>query len=266
MIGETGMAPIGQAVGHYAEFEVIAPLKGLFSCAWIHQMPFGETGAALIVPDGCSDLILADGHLRLAGPDRAAIREFITPGAEVVGLRFAAGGLRAWLGIPAAEFVNARLSVEAVTGASARLMAEEMWGDGRLDGRLMRLQTVVARELRNWRIGADDSRLFATISAGSGIAGAVLPELKALTGLSERTLRRRCLDAFGYGPKTLERILRFQRFLALVRSEQMTGLAGLAADAGYADQAHLTRDVRALSGLTPKAILEQLRIGEGVAG
>lgn len=67
-------------------------------------------------------------------------------------------------------------------------------------------------------------------------------------GLGERQLRRRCLDAFGYGPRTLGRVLRLQRALALTRR----GLpqAEVAHTAGYADQAHLAREVRALAGTT----------------
>ena len=66
-------------------------------------------------------------------------------------------------------------------------------------------------------------------------------------------LRRRFRDSVGYGPKTLQRVLRFQRALAGLRPqhEPADSLAGLAASAGYSDQAHMTREIRALSGLTP---------------
>jgi AraC-like DNA-binding protein len=81
-------------------------------------------------------------------------------------------------------------------------------------------------------------------------------------GLSERQLHRRCLAAFGYGAKTLDRVLRLQRFLEQGRSAhgrpahgRPGGLAQLAADAGYADQAHLAHDCRALADATPAALL-----------
>jgi len=74
-------------------------------------------------------------------------------------------------------------------------------------------------------------------------------------GLSERQLHRRCLAAFGYGPKTLDRVLRLQRFLALGRAPDRAGLATLAVAAGYADQAHLTHDCRRLAASTPSALL-----------
>ena len=74
-------------------------------------------------------------------------------------------------------------------------------------------------------------------------------------GLSERQFRRRSHAAIGYGPKTLQRILRFQRFVRrLDAAAQPPDLAGLAAVTGYADQPHLTRECTALSGLTPAAL------------
>ena len=80
-------------------------------------------------------------------------------------------------------------------------------------------------------------------------------------GIGDRQLRRRFADAVGYGPKTLERILRFQRFLTLAIHE--ADLARLALDAGYADQAHLTRECTRLAGLPPAQLLAE---GAGPAG
>jgi AraC-like DNA-binding protein len=92
-----------------------------------------------------------------------------------------------------------------------------------------------------------------------------LEQVAAVAGLSARQLRRRFHDAAGYGPKTLQRVYRFQRFVQRVdqrRSGQQGGgvprdpwdIATVALEAGYADQAHLTRECMALSGLTPTAL------------
>jgi AraC-like DNA-binding protein len=76
-------------------------------------------------------------------------------------------------------------------------------------------------------------------------------------------LRRRCQDAVGYGPKTLQRVLRFRRFVAQIDAAAGNPRAGagdlatIAARAGYADQAHLTRECRRLAGLTPAALARQ---------
>jgi transcriptional regulator GlxA family with amidase domain len=74
-------------------------------------------------------------------------------------------------------------------------------------------------------------------------------------GLSVRQLRRRFETAVGYGPKTLQGVLRFRRFLAHVDAEPAADLARVALDAGYADQAHLARESARLSGLPPAALV-----------
>lgn len=72
----------------------------------------------------------------------------------------------------------------------------------------------------------------------------------------QSSLRTQCCAAFGYGPGFLLRMLRVQRFLQLARDgSRPLRLAGLAIDAGYADQPHLTREVRTLMGTTPAQLL-----------
>ncbi len=79
-------------------------------------------------------------------------------------------------------------------------------------------------------------------------------------GVSERQFRRRCLDAVGYGPKTLHRILRFRRFVSRIdAADGRVDLSQVAAEAGYADQAHLTRESVRLAGLAPAALVHARR-------
>ena len=93
-------------------------------------------------------------------------------------------------------------------------------------------------------------------------------EVAGEIGLSERQLRRRCQDAVGYGPKTLQRVLRFRRFVSRIDADPHApgslpagrderDLATLAAQAGYADQAHLSRECHRLAGLTPAALARE---------
>src|SRR5690606_41603463 len=80
----------------------------------------------------------------------------------------------------------------------------------------------------------------------AGLSGRSVREAADRVGLSERQLRRRSLAAFGYGPKTLQRVLRFQRALRLARAG--VPLADAALAAGYSDQAHFAHEVRDLAG------------------
>lgn len=74
---------------------------------------------------------------------------------------------------------------------------------------------------------------------------------------SERQFRRRFEAATGLLPSTMRRIVRFQRFLAPAWTceRPSTHLARLAVEAGYSDQAHLTREAARLEGRSPRSFL-----------
>ncbi len=72
-------------------------------------------------------------------------------------------------------------------------------------------------------------------------------------GWSRKHLAASFSNAIGVGPKTLSRIVRFNRALRLSRRETCDW-ADIAADCGYADQAHLVREFRDLAGETPSAL------------
>lgn len=74
------------------------------------------------------------------------------------------------------------------------------------------------------------------------------------TGWSERHLTRRFTAETGVGPKTIARILRFEHARELAACPRPAGWAEIAQVAGYADQAHMTREFTALAGLPPGAL------------
>jgi transcriptional regulator GlxA family with amidase domain len=144
------------------------------------------------------------------------------------------------LGIPAHEARDQRVPLEAIWPAGLARRAVEAVGGA--PDRAAALETVAA-DLYAAAEPADPliDALVARIRRGTPIA-----RVADQVGLSQRQLLRRCLPAFGYGPKTLARILRAQRALSLARAN--AGFAAVAAAAGYADQAHLSREIRALTG------------------
>src|SRR5262249_37661616 len=76
-------------------------------------------------------------------------------------------------------------------------------------------------------------------------------DIAADIGWSRKHLSRRFVNEIGVAPKTLALVLRFHRACALARSAGGGGWASIAVEAGYADQAHLTRDFRVFTGETP---------------
>ncbi|WP_217213402.1 helix-turn-helix domain-containing protein [Streptomyces sp. AC550_RSS872] len=195
------------------------------------------TGTGRVLPDGCMDLLWNDGRLLVAGPDT---RAYVTEGAARtwVGLRFRPGTAPAFLGTPAYELRDRRVELtELWPAAEVR----------RLQGRVAAAAdpAAVLEEVALERATPPDpllDRLVGALHAGRPVA-ATADEL----GIGARQLHRRSLAAFGYGPKTLARILRLQRALTLAR--EGVGFAETAVRTGFADQAHLARDVKELAGL-----------------
>ncbi|MFE2285290.1 helix-turn-helix domain-containing protein [Streptomyces sp. NPDC059443] len=199
----------------------------------------------VVLPDGCMDLLWVDGRLLVAGPDTAAHPAGEVPGTGFAGIRLAPGTAPALLGIPARALRDRRVELADLwPAAEVRRLAGQVASYGDPCSGLEELARLRAAEG-----GPPDAlaqEVAARLRAGQGVAA-----IAAAVGLGERQLHRRSLDAFGYGPRTLGRILRLQRALALTRR----GLphAEVAQSAGYADQAHYAREVRALAGTTPGA-------------
>jgi AraC-like DNA-binding protein len=221
------------------------------ACLWYQRVaPADAPDLHRIVPDGCMDIIWLDGGLHVAGPDTEAMLASLTPATTVVGLRFLPGHGPAFLGIDPSEHVNGRVELDELWGADARRLTEQIGNAPDVAAATDALErAVAARAAAGDR--TDPIADAATQLLGAPDGGARVREVAPELGLSARQLHRRCLRTFGYGPKTLARVLRFQRFLRVARSAPSLTYARLAAECGYTDEAHLSRDCRALGGATP---------------
>jgi AraC-like DNA-binding protein len=235
----------------YRELHQQAPL---IACLWERDSA-EKPRAVPVLPDACADIVSVDGGLMIAGPATGPATSAIPPGATVFGVRFRVGAAGAALGVPARELLDARVPLEDVWGREAAELAERV----ATAAPATRL-TALANELR---ARAGDERPDPLARAVAGSPGTPVHRLAATLGITDRQLRRRFAAAVGYGPKTLQRVLRFQRFLLLAQRAVQADLARLAFDAGYADQAHLTREARRLAGRTPAELIAD---GAGPAG
>jgi AraC-like DNA-binding protein len=205
-----------------------------------------------IVPDGCADVVWIEGvGLRVAGPATGPVLSEVPRGAVATGVRFRVGAAGSALGVPARDLRDRTVALEEVWGRDAGPLAERLHAAATPDEAAATLTAAVAKRL------PPPDALDPLVRAAAGRAAALRAPVDALgagIGVGERQLRRRFHDAVGYGPKTLQRVLRFQRFLRLA-ARRDDDLAALAFAAGYADQAHLTRECRRLAGLPPAALL-----------
>lgn len=195
-----------------------------------------------VLPDGCMDLLWVGDELLVAGPDTGAYLASWTPSKTYVGLRFGAGVGPHVVGVPAHELRDQRVRLAEIwPSARVRRLCERlaMSDDA---GAVLELMATARLE----ESGLPDSVTTATFQLLD--SGRSVDEVADTVGLSVRQLHRRSVASFGYGPKTLARVLRVNRALDLGR--QGSSPAEAAAVAGYADQAHLAREVRSLTGST----------------
>jgi len=202
--------------------------------AWWSEVSAG-TPRKRILPDGCLDIIWQDGTVFVAGPDTTAQLPAVPPaGTRFFALRFGSGSGPGVLGLPASELVDRQVPLDALWPAAlVRPLAEA--ADP--------LAALEAAAARRWQ-EPDRAMVALAQAARRGMPVGVFAER---CGLSARQLQRRSNLAFGYGPKTLHRVFRLQRAVALARGGRP--FASVSADAGYADQAHLAREVRAMAGV-----------------
>jgi AraC-like DNA-binding protein len=229
-------------VNDYREQAPPEALAGIVACTW--ERTVAAPHRQDVVPDGCVDLIwLAGRRLIVAGPDTGPHPQALAAGARTVGVRLKPGAAGAVLGVAAAELRDGRVGLEAVWADAGRRL-EAALEDG-VEPRAALLGAVAARHAR-------PDPLVAAATAALARPDARVAELADALAISERQLRRRFEAAVGYGPKTLARVLRFQRLIRLAPAP----LAELAVSAGYADQAHMTAEVTRLAGRSPVRFLK----------
>lgn len=220
------------------------PAIGLDATTWWSSSAGGEV---LVLPDGCIDVLWIDGALVVAGPDTRARLHQGRPGAEVGGVRLHPGVAPTLLGVPAAALVDQVVPLTEVRGSGhARRLTDEVAGlDGPARAAAIEAGLRAHRSTATTTEAAADAAV-ARWAAGRLEDGASVAAVAEELGWGERRLQRAALRWYGYGAKHLARVLRLQRALAGARTG--AALATVAAEAGYADQPHLARDVRDLTG------------------
>ena len=165
---------------------------------------------------------------------------------------------------------------EAVLGVSASVLAgrivalEELWGDvaaQRLRGRLAAaanmtdaaaiLESAIAE--RSAIADARSARVRLARDAADKLTTGSVSSVAAALGVSERHLRRVFRETVGVSPKSFAKLARFHRAVRAAGGDAHASWASIAAAAGYYDQAHLIAEFRAIAGVTPRALLGEIR-------
>lgn len=243
----------------YIERPPTPALAHLVRTVWVHS-----TGAAPYLqrhlPTGGVEIdVPLGGRPRLTGPLTGPRLEVIPPHTTIIGVRFLPAAAPP-LPVMLDELVDHHVDLADLWGAMADRLGEAMAEADGVEGAVAALEMILLREFRT---AQNVDRLFReAVSVLMPWRPMEVGAVAAHISLSESQLRRRSLQAAGLSPKVLQRTLRFQGFLALAQAGSTAtgrrgadGIAGIAVDAGYADQAHLNRECLRLTGLTPRELL-----------
>ncbi|MET0505864.1 MAG: helix-turn-helix domain-containing protein [Luteibacter sp.] len=244
--------------GHrYLEHELAAGDDACVEALW--ETSILAAGTYVVLPDGRMDLVLRCDHagpvdtatvagIAIIGPSSRPAAIPVEAGQRFIGVRFRPG-FGACLGVDPASLVDSALRGNEAT---------KVLGDVSID-------ILEARGLTNIRAAFRDmvkrrtslapplpSSTMAAITLLHDSAGrASVAELSAATGVPDRTLRRRMRQAVGLPPKVFAGVLRFQHAMRRLQGDDPPSLVDVAADCGYSDQAHLTREFQRFGGFTP---------------
>lgn len=177
---------------------------------------------------------------------------------RTVTARIRLGATEAILGVPAKEIAGRIVALEDLWGPAAarETFARLAHAESALESTKL-LDSVLAERMTKAR--ATPAVSFLVRDAAGKLVDARVNAVAGELGVSERHLRRVFLERTGLRPKTFAKLARFRRAVEAARGERAERWAEIAVTAGYYDQAHLIAEFRAIGGMTPRALLAELR-------
>jgi AraC-like DNA-binding protein len=192
------------------------------------------------------------------GVGRTVHRKHIRSGQRAVTARLRLGVAEAVLGVPASAIAGRIVALEDLWGVAAtRRLYERLAVARDAVGAAAILESAIAERLacaNGHRAGAQ-----LALDAADRLTSANVSAVALELGVSERHLRRVFRETVGVSPKAFAKLTRFHRALRAAREHDQANWANIAIAAGYYDQAHLIADFRTIAGVTPRALLGELR-------
>jgi AraC-like DNA-binding protein len=241
----------------YEEHPPCPALAAHVACYWWLESDV-EAGHR-VLPDGCMDLLFdLLGKVSVVGTMTSALAVSHPKKTRVFGVRFRPGEAFAFVRVPASDARDGIVPLRDAWGALADELAEKVAEAPDHRGRV----TTLDRELLRVRARPADPRVRRAVARiFASPQEARVAWLAKDIGLGERQLERTFDERVGIGPKALARVARLQALVRRMR-EPHQGWAHLAADLGYADQAHLAREVKRLAGITPGELATETARGQ----
>jgi AraC-like DNA-binding protein len=171
-------------------------------------------------------------------------------------------GARSLLGVPMDALANRVVELEDLLGPGDRSLVERLRNTPAWHARFEVVETFLLRRLAGSSpTPAPVAWAWRQLEASRGRVN--LAAVAREIGWSHRHFIAQVRNHVGLPPRTVARILRFQRAMALLTRPVPGPLSRIALDAGYCDQAHLNRDFTSFAGTTPTALLARRIPGNG---
>jgi AraC-like DNA-binding protein len=186
-----------------------------------------------------------------------------TGSAYCLQVNFSPLGALQFFGAAQSEIAGRTLSLSDLLGSSADLLIHELHDAADWTKRFALLDRFIARRFEHARAPHDTVRaVWHQFKLSKGAAS--IASLAKEAGISRRHLAKLFRAEIGTTPKTMARILRFEHACHMSKILPRQGWADIAYEAGYADQAHLAREFKELSGLSPSDLWRRDRAETGV--
>jgi len=190
-------------------------------------------------------------------------RKLLRSGQRFVTARLHLGTTQAVLGVPASAVAGRIVPLEDLWGGPVTRRLFDRLADARdtFEAAAI-LDSAIAERFK--LAGAERARAGLVLAAADRLTSESVNAVALELGVSERHLRRVFGESIGLSPKTFAKLTRFRRAIQAAREEGQANWATIAAFAGYYDQAHLITEFRAISGVTPRALLNELRVAHSI--
>ncbi|GAB3641260.1 AraC family transcriptional regulator [Spirosoma arcticum] len=235
-------------------------LRPFIECFWITSPGVNQVPKR-ITPDGCCDLIYPlpalTGTLTaplLVGTMTHWTLSTTVPATDLLGIRFRPGGIYPFLKIPLHLFTDAQLDMNEVVADLGTQLQNNLLEIDDWPGRFQALERYLYERLQ--RVNYSAPLIMPVVQHLIKYNGQIsIDHVSDQANVSRRQLERLFRQYIGVSPKLLARILRFRHLKAMLRTGQNDSLMGIAFDNGYTDHAHLTKEFKEFTGLTPTAYL-----------
>lgn len=261
----------GARVGAYREAAAPPDEAPWIEALWVHEPPVDTPPGARhrVVPDVACSLVFecerdesgrpSRGRLRLYGPVLHARFYRPEPGTRLAGVRLKPEWAGKLLGITPGEHVDALDDLAEIDGDLDRDLTAALEPTRSGPEAARRLSAAVAERARRRHLHEARCPVAAAIARLRTQPGLAVNELAGDLAMTPRHLRRLVNERTGASPRRLATLQRFLRLVAEADRTERPSWVDLAARHGYADQPHLIRESRRLSGLTPATLHAERR-------